>query len=260
MTQPQQPPSTNRRTSWLIAAGLLFVVALLVVAFLRPGASTEQAEPAPEPEPTTVEPAAPETPTTETPPAEQQGEFVLSDLARRIDGDPLALGDVDAPIVMIEFADYRCPYCGVFTRETLPTLIEDYVEPGLLRFEWWDDPIFGDESVDAAVAARAAGEQGMFWDYYNAVFAYEGGGHQELGRDRLLEIANEIGVPDLAQFEADLENPEIISAVNADFTAAQALQVFSTPAFVVGNTPVMGAQPLEIFREVIDAELASLGL
>ena len=82
-------------------------------------------------------------------------------LARRDADDYTAIGDVDAPLVMIEYSDYRCPYCALYATETQPELIKKYVDTGKLRIEWRDTPIFGEQSLDAAVAAPAAGEQGM---------------------------------------------------------------------------------------------------
>ena len=182
------------------------------------------------------------------------------DLARRLEDDPAALGAVDAPVVMVEFADYRCPFCGVFARDMQPQLIQDYVEPGLLRIEWRDTPIFGEESVDGAVAARAAGAQGMFWEYYDALFAYEGSGHQSLPRERLLEIAQEIGVPDLSQFESALDDEDLLTEVGMDYTESQSVGVYSTPAFLIGGTPILGAQPYEVFQEAIESELDQAGV
>lgn len=181
------------------------------------------------------------------------------DLSRRLEGDPAALGDVDAPVVIVEYADYRCPFCGVFARDTLPTLVEEYVDAGTVRIEWRDLPVFGEESVNAAVAARAAGAQGLFWEYSKAIFAgAPERGHPELPRERLIELATEIGVPDLDRFIADLDSADHLAVVNADQAEAQQLGISSTPIFVVNESPISGAQPLDVFRQVIDAELAKV--
>ncbi|MDN5759410.1 MAG: DsbA family protein, partial [Tomitella sp.] len=74
----------------------------------------------------------------------------LGDLATRIEGDPLALGSVDAPVVLVEFADYRCSFCAKFSRDIAPDLIDEYVDSGQLRIEWRDMPIYGEESMLAA--------------------------------------------------------------------------------------------------------------
>lgn len=190
---------------------------------------------------------------------ENSGEQTL-DLARRIDGEVTALGEVDAPVVLVEYSDFRCPFCGVFARDTLPVLVEEYVETGQVRIEWRDLPVLGDESVAAAVAARAAGEQGYFWEFAEVVYAgAPERGHVSLPPERLLEIATQIGVPDLDQFVADLDSAEILAAVQMDAAEAQYLGIASTPMFVVNETPVAGAMPLQVFRDTIDSELAKVG-
>lgn len=182
------------------------------------------------------------------------------DLSRRIDGDPTSLGDVDAPVVLIEYADFRCPFCGVYARDTMPQLIDEYVESGQVRLEWRDMPVFGDESFDAAVAARAAGEQGLFWEFGEAIYAgAPERGHVALPHERLIEIAQQIGVPDMAAFEADLTNSELLERVNADFAEARSIGVTGTPTFLVNDTPLSGAQPLAAFQAAIEAELEQTG-
>src|SRR5665811_161418 len=97
--------------------------------------------------------------------SEQGSDEPAIDTSRRIDGDPTALGDTDAPVVLVEYSDYRCPFCAVFARETLPVLIDEYVESGQVRIEWRDLTVFGQQSIEAAIAGRAAGAQGLFWEF-----------------------------------------------------------------------------------------------
>lgn len=250
MTLARERASGSRRMLWILGGAVLLLAMLLAASLLRPGegqppATTEQGE-------QTGQQAQAEQ-------QEREAREALEALARRTDGDATAIGRVDAPVVLIEYADYRCPFCGAFSRETMPLLIDEYVDEGLLRIEWRDLPVFGDESFDAAVAARAAGEQGRYWEYHDAVFAHSGSGNQALPRERLLEIAAEAGVPDLAAFEAGLDDPELIQAVTRDAQEAQSLGIRSTPTFIVGQEPVVGAQPVDAFRQVIEAELRREG-
>ncbi len=179
------------------------------------------------------------------------------DTSRRIDGDPTALGDTDAPVVLVEYSDYRCPFCAVFARETLPVLIDEYVESGQVRIEWRDLTVFGQQSIDAAIAGRAAGAQGLFWEFNEATFrdAPERA-HLDLPRERLLEIAREIGVPDMARYESDLDDPALLKFVTGDTAEAHSFGATSTPLFLVNDTPISGAQPVDVFRQAIDRELA----
>ncbi|KUH37836.1 MULTISPECIES: DsbA family protein [Streptomyces] len=180
------------------------------------------------------------------------------ELARRDARDGLAVGRADAPVVLIEYADFRCGYCGKFARDTEPQLIEKYVDAGVLRIEWRNLPIFGEESERAARAAWAAGRQGRFWQFHGAAYA-EGAKEKGFGADRLAELARQAGVPDVARFSRDLDGPEARRAVERDQKEGYALGVASTPSFLINGRPVAGAQPLETFTAAIDAAAAKAG-
>lgn len=241
----------------VMGAIILALVVALIVGLTGNGDDNADAGATPPP---TAAPTTPEQPT--TPPETTQPADPPADpgLARRLADDVTALGAVDAPVVVVEYADYRCPFCAKFGRETFPTIVEEYVETGLVRIEWRDMPIFGEESELVAVAGRAAGNQDRFWEFHTAIFeAAPESGHPDLPRDVLVERAQTAGVPDLAAFEADLDDPALLAAVRTDAAEARSVGVSSVPAFVVGSTPLLGAQPVEVFREVIDAQLAAVG-
>lgn len=174
-------------------------------------------------------------------------------LARLQADDPMALGPVDAPVVLVIYSDYRCPFCAKFSRDTEPQLVERYVNTGKLRIEWRDLPIFGAQSLQAAKAGRAAAEQGRFWEFNRTVFRYAPDhGHAELTDKILLERAREAGVPDLARFQAAVASDRLLPAVQRDIQEAVAIGAASTPVFVINDQPVVGAQPLDIFVSVIE--------
>ena len=170
--------------------------------------------------------------------------------------DPMAIGDVDAPVVLVEWTDMRCPYCAVFNQETLPELISEYVDTGKVRIEVRDVAFFGEQSETASVAARAAGAQGKFMEYLDAVYAAAPAkGHPELPREQLIGFAEAVGVPDIARFTADLDDPELRAAVQRSTATAQQLGVTGVPFFAVGTSAMSGAQPIESFRQFLDAAL-----
>lgn len=178
------------------------------------------------------------------------------DFVRRDAADPMAIGDVDAPVVLTYWTDLRCPFCAVFSRDTLPILIEEYVDLGEVRIEFHDVAYFGEESATAAVAARAAGEQELFFEYLEAVYAVAPeSGHPDLPREELVAFAAEIGVPDMAQFEADLDDPALRKAADESTADAQQLGVSAVPFFVAGDTALSGAQPVDTFRAFLDDAL-----
>lgn len=182
----------------------------------------------------------------------------LGDIARRTEGDPAAIGRTDAPVVMVAFSDYRCPFCAKFSRETEQQLVDEYVDDGRLRIEWRDFPIFGPESTLAAQAGRAAAMQGKFWEFNKAVFADSPErAHPDLPEDKLVAYAEQVGVADIARFRTDMHSAEAAQAVQRDLDEGTSLGVPSTPAFVVNGHPIMGAQPIEEFRAQIDQALAA---
>ena len=200
---------------------------------------------------------SPETPTADHLDEEQRAWG--QSLARRTADDPMALGDEDAPVVLVAYSDFACPFCASWAQETQPELIERYVGTGDLRIEWREFPYLGDQSRTLSVGALAAAEQDAFWPYQEAVFDSQDDlksasqPHEVLGA-----IADDIGL-DVERFETDLGDEELAQEVDEGFLEGQQTGVSGTPAFIINGDPVMGAQPLDVFVESIDSALASAG-
>lgn len=191
-----------------------------------------------------------------THPSDQQVKEHLSSYARRTADDPVSMGSIDAPVVIVEYADFTCPYCAKFAQETMPSIVKDYVNNGLVRIEWRDLPLFGDPSAAAALGGRAAAEQGMFWEYQEAFYAAQIP-RDHVNKAEVIKVAQSIGVPDMAKFEAGFTNEDHFNAINRDFQEAQQLGVQSTPTFLVNGEAIMGAESYESFKAIIDQELKS---
>ncbi|MFJ3141530.1 DsbA family protein [Streptomyces halstedii] len=176
----------------------------------------------------------------------------LAGLARRDTADKLALGRADAPVVLIEYADFKCGYCAKFARDTEPELIKKYVDDGTLRIEWRNFPIFGKESEAAARASWAAGQQGRFWQFHRAAYA-EGAKEKGFGKDHLQALAEQAGVEDLDRFARDTESTAANDAVARDQEQAYGIGATSTPSFLINGRPVAGAQPMSVFTQAIEA-------
>lgn len=178
---------------------------------------------------------------------------LMKSLPRRKASDPTARGKVDAPVVMIVWSDYRCPFCAKWATTTLKDL-QPYVDSGSLRIESRDLVLFGEESQLAAVAARAAGNQGKYWEFHDAVFAAApASGHPTIKKADVLAFAKTAGVPDLAKFSKDLSSNSLDAAVTADTNEARQLGISGTPFFLINTTPINGAQPTEAFVQAIEA-------
>ena len=272
-----QPTAEAGRSRGLLApAVVLVVVAALAIAAMTGGSSSNGTDGADgglaagseaaidpldeiaedlvvEPDPQQQEAAAEERV------SQEEARAALAALATRDPDDPRALGDVDAPVVMIEWADFMCPFCGVFARDTETVLIERYVDTGLLRIEWRDLPFQGDEAFLAAVGGQAAAQQDAFWEYHEALFEADlRRTDGRMSRDFLLGVAGDLDL-DVAAFEADLDDPELAERVQGEAVVAQSLGITGTPAFIIGGYPLVGAQPLEVFVSVIENAVLEAG-
>ncbi len=168
--------------------------------------------------------------------------------------DEPAKGAENAPVTIIEFADFRCGFCLRHFVQTLPALEEEYIATEKVRYVFRNFPILGVQSRWAALAAECAHEQGHFWEYHDKLFGLAREG-QELLRSRLKGVAEELGV-DAAQFESCLDSSKYLDEVQEDLAAGQNAGVTGTPAFLINGQLLVGAHPIEKFRELIEQELA----
>jgi len=166
------------------------------------------------------------------------------------DGDP-SIGPDDAPVTIVEFSDYQCPYCQSWYQQVFDRLMAYY--PGQIRFVYRDLPLPGHpESLPAAEAANCAGEQGAYWKFHNALFS----GQYALGRAAYQQYAAGLGL-DTAVFTACLDDHRYQAEARADGADAARLGLNGTPSFVINGRILVGALPFEDFKEIIDQELAS---
>lgn len=241
------------RTRILVPVLLLLVVAAVVGGLLvgnrtddgarEPGTAPATTAPATTAPPRATEPAP-------VPPGAETEAPEAPDLTRRTEGDPMAAGPVDAPVGVVVYSDFGCPYCQQWAQETAPTLLE-YAEQGDVRLEWRDVAILGEDSTRAAVAAAAAAEQGRYQEFSERLFADMSARSPE----QLTALAEDAGL-DVAKFTADLTADTVLATVQRNIEESQAVGLQSTPSFVVAGTPVIGAQPTEVFVEIIEAALA----
>lgn len=162
-----------------------------------------------------------------------------------VDDDP-ALGPSDAPITIVEFSDFNCPYCQRFHIETFAALMETY--PDQIHFVYRDFPVVG--GFESALASECAHEQGNYWDYHNLLFS----GAEAHDKEGYLAYAEELGL-DVEAFETCLTENRYADEVESDARYAASLGITGTPTFFINGIPLVGAQPLEVFVEIIQAEL-----
>jgi protein-disulfide isomerase len=147
-----------------------------------------------------------------------------------------SVGDPAAPVVIDVWSDFQCPSCQKFAKETEPLLRARYLRDGTARLVYHDFSFLGQESVDAAIAARVAEAQGVsFWEYHDLLFANQGLENSgAFSRGRLADVAVALGL-DRARFEAALSDPQYAAAVRAETGEGKSLNVQSTPTLVIGG-------------------------
>lgn len=241
MTTPRQEKSTRL---WVAPTLIMLgIVAALIATFFW-GRST--AAPEADPGDTSVQQGTQET--------EQVPDDVVEQVIRRDSDDPLAVGPVDAPVVLVMFSDHQCPFCATWNDETLPDMME-FVDDGNLRIEFRDINMYGEDSTRTAKATVAAGLQGKFIDYHQQVFPH-GETLDDFSTEALTEIAEEVGL-DIEQFEDDMESAETEEIVAENEELGQSIGAQSTPTFLMNSTPIVGAQPTDVFIDAFEEELAA---
>ncbi len=166
------------------------------------------------------------------------------------DGNP-SIGPQDAPITIIEFSDYECPFCTRWHVEVWSRLKTDYGDK--VRLVHRDFPLYSihPNAGPAAAAAYCAQEQDRYWEFHELLFT----GGQPLGNTTYLAYADQLGL-DMASFSDCLDEQRYKHLVDANFEYARQLGIQSTPTFFINGIALIGAQPYEVFKEVIDLELA----
>jgi protein-disulfide isomerase len=170
-------------------------------------------------------------------------------------GSPI-LGDLKAPITMVEFTDYQCPFCRKFYSNAFKKLKEQYIDTGKLRLVLRDLPLgFHANARPSAKSAHCAGEQNKFWEMHDALF--EGGG--KLESNDLTTYAKNIGL-DIQSFESCLHSERYKEKIDKDLSDARQAGITGTPSFVLGKTTdnfvqgkfIGGTRPFVFFQNLID--------
>jgi protein-disulfide isomerase len=165
------------------------------------------------------------------------------------DDDP-SLGPANAPITIVEFSDFQCPYCKRWNDEVLDRLMTAY--PDQIRFVYRDFPLsFHPGAMPSAEAANCAGEQDAYWEYYRAIFTNV----YNMDTPGLTRYASDLEL-DVEAFAACMEEHRYQAEVEADLMYAYSIGVQSTPTFYINGIKVEGAYPFDTFRQIIDQELA----
>jgi protein-disulfide isomerase len=180
-------------------------------------------------------------------------------------GEAPVKGSHDAPLTLIEFSDYQCPFCRRQVESTLPALEQAYIATGQVRYVFHDFPLeaIHAQAFKAAEAAHCAGEQQQYWAMHDRLFAHQ----QALAPDKLAEYAQALGL-EAAAFTRCLDSGTAAARIRTAITAGQQLGITGTPTLVLGVsdgnqvkaiTMLRGAQPFSVLKAEIDKALAATG-
>ena len=165
--------------------------------------------------------------------------------------DDAVLGNENAPVTIIEFSDYECPFCARFFSGAYSQIKEKYIDTGKVKLIYRDFPLsFHPNAQKAAEAAECAGDQNKYYEMHDKIFENQ----QAITTTDLKNYAKEIDL-NLQDFNACLDSGEMASEVRKDFQDGQSAGVQGTPTFFINEQKIVGAQPFSAFEEIIEGEL-----
>ncbi len=178
-----------------------------------------------------------------------------------IDDDPM-MGNRNAPLTLIEFSDYHCPFCRRFFTQTFPKIKSNYIDTGKVRYVFRDYPLdaIHPHARKAAEAAQCAQEQGKYWEMHDAMFASKNRGAPDLNR-----LGRSLGL-DIVRLDRCVDSGKYANEIEKDYQDGTLAGVTGTPGFFLGltrkgatiqGTLISGAQPFARFTKLFDALLAS---
>ena len=192
--------------------------------------------------------------------------------SKALAGDAPFLGSPAAPVTVVEFADFQCPFCAAVagaenavasslkSRDpswlpAIPLMIKNYVAAGKVKFVYRDFPFLGQESEWASEAAACANEQGKFWDYHDYLYAHQNGENQgAFTKDNLKHLALQLGL-DGSAFNACLDSDKFLAAVRKSRSEGQSFGVSGTPTSFVNGQALVGAASYREFSAAIESAL-----
>ncbi|MDP2693118.1 MAG: thioredoxin domain-containing protein [bacterium] len=201
-------------------------------------------------------------PTTEAKTAPQPPQAVDGETS--VDDDPV-IGDKNAPVTIVEFSDYECPFCKRHFEETYLKLVDEYVKTGKVKIVFRDLPLsFHDPmATKEAVAANCARQQGgdeKYFEFHDEIFKRTISNGNGLNDDKIQTIAKDLNL-DTSKFTLCLSDKSMEDEVKKDITDAASAGATGTPTFIIGKSTdsgqisgdlVVGAQPFEVFQAIID--------
>ncbi|MBS3116953.1 DsbA family protein [Candidatus Woesearchaeota archaeon] len=239
-TSSHHEDGSQATNKWLLAASVIQVVLLLYIAVQIGGIGG------------TIQGAAVAGAPTGNGAAPEPLPAANVDMKKLVDDDTIK-GDKNAPVTIVEFSDFECPFCGRFYEQTLPQIEEQYIKTGKVKLVYRDFPLsFHTQAQKAAEAAECAGEQGKFWQMHDKLFKEGVSG----GVTAFKQYAADLKL-DMEKFNSCLDSGQMANEIRKDFLDGQQAGVQGTPGFFVNGKVISGAQPFSVFQQIIEQELSS---
>lgn len=187
-------------------------------------------------------------------------EFVLREHEAPVDG--AVIGNPDATVRIIQYGDFQCPHCEAFWQDIEPVILEEYVETGQATFEYRNYAFIGPESQRAAEAAACAADQNQFWNFHDLLFTRQGRENSGVFSDSNLRTYAETVADVTDGFDVDawqtcFDNNTHEADILAGNQQAASAGVTSTPTVIINGQAISGVQGIDVYRNAIDAALAS---
>ena len=179
-----------------------------------------------------------------------------ADVAQMIAMGAPVLGNADAKVTVVEFADFQCPFCGRYFKEVLPEIKEKFIDTGKVKFVFMNFAFLGQESKDAAQAAKCAQDQGMFWEYHDELYANQQG--ENIGAfsvENLKKFALKLEL-NSDEFNQCLDSKKYEKTITEEVALGRTFGVKGTPATFIDDFFISGAQGASYFANRIEAALA----
>ncbi len=235
--------SISKLMVWRIISGVL--ASLLIISVFTGGFGTGSSKN----QPSQIAQGQQQVQPQNLPSANQPAAQVLD--MKDLTDDDAVKGDSKAPVTIVEWSDFQCPFCVRFYQQTLGQIEDAYIKTGKVKFIYRDYPLgFHENAQKAAESAECAGEQGKFWEMHDKLFEDGVSG----GVDSFKQFAADLGL-DATKFNDCLDNGAMASEVKKDLDDGTKAGIRGTPGFVINGKLVSGAQPFESFKAVIEEEL-----
>jgi len=170
----------------------------------------------------------------------------------------MSIGDPNAPVKIVEYGDYQCPFCAEFNKDAMPPLLADYIATGKVQLTFVPFSFLGDESLAAAEAAFCANDQGKFWAMHETIYANHNGENiGNLSASRLREMAEKSGL-DMDQYDVCIDAGTHKGDVQNSSATARTAGIASTPSFVINNGDPIGYASWDDFKAEIDDALGNV--